>query len=54
MPIYGGPIRVSGEKGAEIDNSYIYRSTDGGKTWQRYATPGPKRFNETALVRRTA
>jgi hypothetical protein len=51
MPIYGGPIRVSGEKGTDTDNSYIYRSGDSGKTWQRYATPGPQRFNETALVR---
>jgi len=51
MPIYGGPIRAPGEKGAETDNSYVYRSTDNGKTWQRYATPGPQRFNETALVR---
>lgn len=51
MSIYGGPIRASGEKGADTDNSYIYRSTDNGRTWLRYATPGPQRFNETALVR---
>lgn len=51
MPIYGGPVRKSGEKPAATDNSYLYRSTDHGKTWARYATPGPAKFNETALVR---
>jgi hypothetical protein len=49
--IYGGPVRAPGAKVADNDNSYLYRSTDNGKTWKRYATPGPKRFNETALLR---
>jgi hypothetical protein len=51
MPVYGGPVRKPGEKAANTDNSYLYRSTDNGKTWQRFAEPGPKRFNETSLVR---
>ena len=32
-------------------DSYLYRSTDHGKTWRRFAFHGPDRFNETALVR---
>ncbi len=51
MALYGGPIRAPGEKVASTDNSYLYRSTDNGKTWKRYATIGPRGFNETALVR---
>jgi hypothetical protein len=51
MAIYGGPIRAPGERVADSNNSYIYRSTDNGKTWARYATPGPQRFNETSLLR---
>jgi hypothetical protein len=51
MAIYGGPVRAPGEKPADSENSYVYRSTDDGMTWKRFATPGPKRFNETALLR---
>lgn len=51
LAIYGGPVRVPGKEPAKTDNSYLYRSIDNGKTWKRYATPGPNRFNETALVR---
>jgi hypothetical protein len=51
LAIYGGPVRAPGEKVADSDNSYLYRSTDGGKTWKRYATIAPKGFNETGLVR---
>ncbi len=51
MALYGGPVRAPGEKAPDTDNSYLYSSTDHGKTWKRYATPGPKRFNETALLR---
>jgi hypothetical protein len=50
MPVYGGPVRRPGEQAADSDNSYLYRSTDHGKTWARYATPGPGKFNETALM----
>ena len=51
MNVYGGRARKPGEKvAADNENSYIYRSTDNGKTWQRFSTPGPERFNETALL----
>jgi hypothetical protein len=51
MAVYGGPVRAPGQKVADSDNSYLYRSTDNGKTWKRYATIGSKGFNETGLVR---
>src|SRR5262245_15146824 len=41
MPVYGGPVCKPGETAADTDHSYLYRSTDDGKTWKRYATPGP-------------
>jgi hypothetical protein len=55
LAIYGGPVRASGEKAPDTiedkdNHSYLYRSTDNGKTWKRYATIA-HRFNETALVR---
>ena len=51
MAVYGGPVHAPAAKVADSNNSYIYRSTDNGKTWKRWATPGPKRFNETSLLR---
>jgi hypothetical protein len=51
MAVYGGPVRASGAKLPDTDNSYLYRSTDNGKTWKRFATLGRNGFNETALVR---
>ena len=54
MNAYGGPERPPRNKSApETENSYVYRSTDHGLTWRRYATAGPGRFNETALCRAT-
>jgi len=52
MNIYGGAVRQAG-KGEDAAGafSYLYRSTDQGKTWTRYACVGRKRFNETGLVR---
>jgi len=48
MCIYGGnPGAPPTEKGAA---SYLYRSTDNGKTWKRFSKISPG-FNETALVR---
>ena len=47
LAMYGGPVRAPGEKVSDSDNSYLYRSTDHGKTWKRYATIGAKDFNET-------
>jgi photosystem II stability/assembly factor-like uncharacterized protein len=51
LALYGGPVRTPGQKVADSDNSYLYRSTDNGRTWKRYATIGASRFNETALLR---
>jgi hypothetical protein len=51
LAVYGGPVRAPGATVADSDNSYLYRSTDDGKTWKRYATIGPKGFNETGLLR---
>ena len=53
MAIYGGPQRRPGAKAARReDHSYLYRSTDNGKTWTRYAEcSSGAQFNETALVR---
>jgi hypothetical protein len=46
MPVYGhGPAGAAGEW------SYLYRSTDAGRTWVRFATVGQEKFNETAVVR---
>jgi hypothetical protein len=50
MAVYGGPVRRPGEPVPDSNNSYVYRSADQGKTWTRLATPGPGRFNETALL----
>lgn len=49
MDIYGKSIEPGAP--ASADASYIYRSTDNGQTWHRFATPGPTGFNETAILR---
>ncbi|NIA16610.1 MAG: hypothetical protein GWP08_21340 [Nitrospiraceae bacterium] len=53
MAVYGGPQRPAGPKIAKReDHSYIYRSTDHGKSWSRYAECSiGGQFNETALLR---
>jgi hypothetical protein len=52
MPVYGEGVRPRGERPAVHEEaSYLFRSTDHGKSWVRFSTPGPKRFNETGLVR---
>jgi BNR repeat-like domain len=52
MNVYGDAVRLPGQKAPEPgEYSYLYRSTDNGKTWKRYATIGSRRFNETGLVR---
>jgi hypothetical protein len=51
LALYGGPVRAPGMTVADSDNSYLYRSTDNGRTWKRFATIGRKGFNETALLR---
>jgi photosystem II stability/assembly factor-like uncharacterized protein len=51
MAVYGTPRAEPGRPPVAGDWSYVYRSTDHGRTWSRFATPGEKRFNETALLR---
>jgi len=57
MAVYGGPVRRPEEPSTLTtgpNHSYLYRSTDQGRTWARYAGPigGTQRqFSETALVR---
>jgi len=53
MAVYGGPQRPPGQEDVKReDHSYLYRSTDQGKSWSRYAEcSSGGQFNETALVR---
>jgi hypothetical protein len=51
MAVYGTPRAEPGKPPVAGDWSYIYRSTDHGRTWSRFSTPGAERFNETALLR---
>lgn len=52
MNIYGGPVRKPGEKNNDRENhSYLFRSTDNGKTWTRLADIAGKGFNETTIAR---
>lgn len=51
MAVYGTPKAEPGKSPVAGDWSYIYRSTDHGQTWSRFATPGAERFNETSLLR---
>src|SRR5688500_14038126 len=51
MAVYGTPRSAPGQPPVAGDWSYVYRSTDDGQTWSRFATPGAERFNETALLR---
>jgi hypothetical protein len=50
MNIYGYEVREPGGKSpAKEDHSYLYRSSDQGRTWKRHALIGRK-FNETGLL----
>ena len=54
MAIYGEQTRPAGQKVEKArDHSYVYRSTDHGKTWKRLAEigDGKLQLNETALLR---
>jgi hypothetical protein len=50
MNVYGYAVRNPGEPAEpKVDHSYLYRSTDAGRTWKRHGTIGAG-FNETALL----
>lgn len=54
MAVYGGPVQRPGQKKTtrREDHSYIYRSTDNGKSWTRFSECSRgAQFNETALLR---
>jgi hypothetical protein len=53
MPVYGTGVKdpATGKPKEPGDFSYLYRSTDDGRTWSRYATVGAENFNETGVVR---
>jgi len=54
MAVYGESIRPAGSPVPAHKtwaNSYLYRSTDQGRTWTRYASIGLNGFNETGLAR---
>lgn len=53
MAIYGDAIGSKGDMKTRRETSYVYRSTDDGRTWKRLSQIGTGRqqFNETALLR---
>lgn len=53
MAVYGGPVQHDGKKRTKReDHSYVYRSTDHGKTWRRIGEcSGKMQLNETSLLR---
>ena len=61
MPIYGLEVRPAGQKSprrpdglpGDRNHSYLYRSTDDGKTWKRLSEigDGKLQLNETAVLR---
>lgn len=53
MAIYGYDVRPPGQKAAaDRNHSYVYRSTDDGRTWKRLSEIGDGRLqlNETSLL----
>lgn len=61
MPIYGLEIRPRGQKSpkrpdgapGDTNHSYLYRSTDNGRSWKRWSEvgDGKMQLNETAILR---
>jgi len=61
MPIYGLEVRPAGQKSpkrkdgrpGDTNHSYLFRSTDNGKTWKRWGEigDGKMQLNETAVLR---
>ena len=50
MNLYGGPVSAHPAKTSTGSFSYLYRSTDAGKTWSRYAKISSEGFDETGLI----
>ncbi len=60
MPVYGLEVRPAGQKSprrkdgmpGDSNHSYIFRSTDNGKTWKRWSEvgDGKTQLNETAFL----
>lgn len=53
MAIYGDALGSKGDMKTRFESSYVYRSTDDGRTWKQLARfhAGKTQFNETALLR---
>lgn len=53
MAVYGDVIGSKSDMKARRESSYVYRSTDDGRTWKRLSQigAGKTQFNETALLR---
>jgi len=53
MAIYGDALGSKGDMKARRECSYVYRSTDEGRSWKRLSQigSGKVQFNETALLR---
>lgn len=53
MAIYGDRLGSQGNMRTRVECSYVYRSTDDGRTWRRLSQigAGKTQFNETALLR---
>lgn len=61
MPVYGLEVRPAGQKSpkrrdgmpGDTNHSYLFRSTDNGKTWKRWSEvgDGKMQLNETAVLR---
>jgi len=47
---YGGAIKTADQAAPKSSFSYLYRSTDQGRTWKRYSTISPPGFDETGLI----
>ncbi len=53
MAVYGDALGATGDMKARRESSFVYRSTDDGRTWRRLSQigTGKTQFNETALLR---
>ena len=53
MAVYGDAVGATGDMKARRESSFVYRSTDDGRTWRRLSQigSGKTQFNETSLLR---